>query len=205
VLLAFVVIVVWQGFDKARSNVDDEANCVIDLVRDAYGLPDEFRQRVIALAGDYVEGVVEDEWRSMAQGKRAPRVQSAARDLVKLYASYEPKTESEKVFYAESVHKLNELLELRNLRIGASKSGLHGVLWLVLIIGGAATVAFPLFFGSENLRSQIIMTSLLSVVIALILFLILAYDYPFTGDISIKPVAFTEVLKLGREVLWVQG
>lgn len=202
VLLAFVVVIVWQGFDKARTNVDDEANYVIDLVRDASGLSEDFRREVIPLAGEYVRGVIDDEWAAIARGERSPRVQETAKRLVELYASYEPKTESEKVFYAESVHKLNDMLELRHLRVVASKNGLHDVLWLVLLIGAAVTISFPLFFGSENLRSQILMTSLLSIVIALILFLILAYDYPFTGDVRITPAAFQEALQLGKEIFW---
>jgi hypothetical protein len=202
VLLAFVVIVVWQGYDKAQDNVYAEANCVIDLARDAVGLPQDFRHEVVQLAGEYLELVVNDEWKTLARGERSMNLQRTAKGLVEAYASYEPKTETEKAFYSASVNKLNELLALRNLRISSSKSGLHGVLWMVLVIGGMATIAFPLFFGSENPRSQMIMTSLLATVISLILFLILAYDYPFTGDSRIRPVAFEDALKLGRAAFW---
>jgi hypothetical protein len=42
-------------------------------------------------------------------------------------------------------------------------------------------------FGTKNLVPHIIMTSFLSAMIALTLFTIIALDYPFTGNISIKP------------------
>jgi hypothetical protein len=39
------------------------------------------------------------------------------------------------------------------------------------------------------------MTTLLSVLLALILFTILVFDFPFTGDVSISPKAFSDMLK----------
>jgi hypothetical protein len=38
------------------------------------------------------------------------------------------------------------------------------------------------------------MTSIISILLALILFTILAFDFPFTGDVSISPKPFSEML-----------
>ena len=106
------------------------------------------------------------------------------------YSSYEPKTESEKIFLAESVRKLNDAGELRRLRIADSRTGIHPILWLILLTGGVITISFTFFFGAENLLAQIMMASMLAVVIGLILFTILLLDFPFTGGLNIPSDAF---------------
>ena len=59
---------------------------------------------------------------------------------------------------------------------------------------GIITVIFSFFFGSENLKAQLIMTTLLAVLIVLILFTILIMDFPFSGDMAVSPDAFKQVL-----------
>src|SRR5689334_5976049 len=53
VLLAFVVFVVWQQFNDARSSVEREASEVVDLFRTVQGLPNEIRDGVHARLHDY--------------------------------------------------------------------------------------------------------------------------------------------------------
>jgi hypothetical protein len=51
-----------------------------------------------------------------------------------------------------------------------------------------------MLFGTENVIPHLIMVSLLAAMIAISLFTIIAMDYPFTGDISIAPDVFTNML-----------
>src|SRR5690242_5567668 len=66
VLLAFVVVVVWGQFNEGRSYVDREANALIDLHRTASGLPAHSRTIIQNSLRDYVDAVLRDEWRAMA-------------------------------------------------------------------------------------------------------------------------------------------
>ena len=195
VLIAFVVVVAWQGFDKASLNTEMEANFLTDLMRDSGALSRPFAQQVRALVDDYVKAVVNEEWKTIAQGKPSAHVQDVVNKLGTLYSSYAPATVTEEVFFRESVHKLNELSELRRQRLVDAKSGLHPVLWFVLIIGGIGTIVFTFFFGAEDVRAQILMTSILAALIALILLTIMVFDFPFTGDVNVSPDAFTQMIK----------
>jgi hypothetical protein len=51
-----------------------------------------------------------------------------------------------------------------------------------------------MLFGTENIIPHLIMVSLLAAMIAIILFTVISMDYPFTGDISITPDVFTNIL-----------
>ncbi|MCL5038130.1 MAG: DUF4239 domain-containing protein [Chloroflexi bacterium] len=201
VLLAFSVIIVWETFDKSASNVNLEAAYLMDVFRDAQGLPQpfrtEFRKRLI----HYTEVIAEDEWDTMQRGERSPRTIRAITNLWVYLCNFEPETAAEKVLFQDAVVRLNDSFKLANQRIFECKRGLNSVLWFVLIFGGAITVSFTYFFGMENLKAQIIMTSLLTSIIALILFTILIFDYPFTGDLRASPEPFFYILNIFKHIV----
>lgn len=195
VLVAFVVVTVWQSFDKATSNTDKEANCLVSLYRDCESFSEPSKQQIRALLNEYAKKVTSDEWPLLPKGQASPRVQEIINKLSILYSNYLPKAITDQIFFEESVGKFNGLCELRRERLIDSKHGIHPILWFVLIIGAIVTIGFTFFFGSENLRAQITMTILLAALIAIILFTILAFDFPFTGDVTISSEPFKEMLK----------
>lgn len=194
VLLAFVVVLVWQNYDKSRVNVEREANCLVDIYNDVECFPKEFRDSVRASIREYADTVVNEEWKMLASGHSSPGARHIIKKLGKLFSEYWPTTDTERIFFAESVRKLNDLMELRRMRILDSKTGVEPVLWFVLIAGAVVTISFTFFFGSENLMAQILMSTLLALLISLIVLTIFLFDFPFTGDVSIKPTAFQEAL-----------
>jgi hypothetical protein len=194
VLLAFIVVVTWQDFDKAQDVTVNEANCIAALYRDSTPLPAEFRAELKSELTNYVKAIINEEWQMMAKGKRSASVQKIQEELWELYSGYQPKNETQKIFFAESVKKLNQAAEMRRQRIVYASTGIHPILYFVLIIGSFITIAFTMLFGTENIIPHLIMVSLLAAMIAITLFSVIAMDYPFTGDISINPDAFINML-----------
>ena len=194
VVLAFIVIVAWENFDRIDSNVSKEANCYADLSRDANALTEPFRSQAKEAIGVYVKAVVEEEWPMLASGSRSSHTHDLFTRIWDLYLSYEPETQREEIFFTASVQKLNEAGELRTQRIMDSRSHIHTILWAVLLAGGAIIIIFSYFLISEKLRVQIVMTALFSAIIALILFTILMLDFPFASHMGIKPDAFQPIL-----------
>ena len=194
VLLAFAIVIVWQDFDKTQNDVILEANYYGDIYRDSVGMPEPFRSQLTSAMDDYINAIINDEWKLLAVGQRSMIVQEKSDQIWKMYGDFEPKTDKEKIFLAEILNRANAAGELRRQRIADASTGIHPVLWFVLLFGGIITVAFTFFFGSENLGAQLIMTTLLAVLIVLILFTILIMDFPFSGDLIIPPDAFKLVL-----------
>ena len=186
VMLAFVLIIVWQDFDRAQNNAVREANDFAQIYRDASLLPEPFRSQFLEANGNYLKAVIKYEWPQMQRGERSLEAQAEADKVWAVTAGFEPKTERDKIFFSEMLTKMNDAVELRRQRIQDAASGLHPALWFVLLFGGIITVAFTFFFGSENLYAQLIMTTLLAVLIVLIIFTILLMDFPFSGDLSIS-------------------
>jgi hypothetical protein len=194
VILAFIVVITWQDFDKAQDVTVSEANCIAALYRDSTPFPAEFRAELKKELKNYVTAVVNEEWRTMVQGRRSANAQKAKEKLWELYGGFQPKNETQKIFFEESVKKMNEASEMRRQRIFYASTGIHPILYFVLIAGSFITIAFTMLFGTEKIIPHLTMVSFLAVMIAIILFTIIAMDYPFTGDIGIKPDVFKNIL-----------
>ena len=80
------------------------------------------------------------------------------------------------------------------MRLNLADGILPDMIWLVLFIGAALTVGFTFFFGLENLRVQMLMTGMLSLLIFLALFVALSIDHPFTGAAAVEPTSIERVL-----------
>src|SRR4028118_1992063 len=73
VLLALVVIAVWEDFGSARETVEGEANATAEIFWLAHRLPEPERHRVQELARPYAEEVVAEGGPRLRAG-HAPRV-----------------------------------------------------------------------------------------------------------------------------------
>ena len=195
VLLAFVVVISWQSFDKAETHAITEANCLVDLYKSSAVFAQPFQSDAQSLIKEYVHVVINEEWTSLGRGEESTKARSVLQNIWTLYTGYKLKTEEEKIFLAESLRKLDDLRETRRLRIIDSRTGVHPVLWFVLIIGGIMTISFTFFFGSDKFINHAITASILSVVIALILLTILSFSFPYTGSVRIEPEAFQQALE----------
>jgi hypothetical protein len=193
VLLAFVAIVVWQQHTRARTGVEQEANQLGDLYRDARAFPEGVRVRLQHQIRTYVRVVVEKEWPAMANGEASPEAWEAYNKLWLAYQQFQPRNAYENAWYTESLNRLNQLGDHRRLRLLANRSAVPGIMWVVLLGTGVITIGFSAFFGTETLWAYALMVAALAATITLVLFLILALDQPFSGVAAVEPEAFLQV------------
>lgn len=189
VLLAFTVIVVWGDFNTAAAVARREASGLGSVYRDALALRQPEQDRLRALLREYGKQIVLDEWPAMARGGEGARAQQAQEEIWAMVAAFDPKTKREEIFFNQALERFNEISELRRQRLRSAQDSVNGTVWFVLMVGGFVTSCFPFFFGIENAKLQVIMTSALTILIGLSLFLIFEFQYPFTGDLSLEPDA----------------
>lgn len=194
VLLGFTAIIVWEQFDKAQAVVEQEANELADLYRDAQAFPDDVRRELETHLRAYARLVVEKEWPAMVERKSSPETWEEYNQLWRIYHRFRPQHEHEKIWYAQSLTKLNQLGDQRRLRLLSSRSeGVPDVMWVVLLGAGVITIGFSFLFGTRNATAQVLMTSGLAMTIALVLFSIVALEHPFAGITRVEPDAFDQV------------
>jgi hypothetical protein len=131
VLMAFVVIVVWQQWDDAQSKVQQEANALSNLFEEAGVFPEPRRSELRAQFHDYVRTVLFDEWPVLADGRDSLRARDALLRLRETYGSLQFTTTQDSHIYADSIQQLNSVNDLRRLRILASRDSIPLILWAV--------------------------------------------------------------------------
>jgi hypothetical protein len=204
VVVAFVVFVTWSGYDEATKNLQLEASQTLDLFYSAQAFPEplgkDIQQGLIA----YANSVYTDELKRMSSGDISIHSSGILRELLAKFNSIDQNLMPNREVYVESLRRLNNLAEYRQLRIFAGNNTIPSVLWCILLAGGFITVLYTCFFGAKNLQAQYVMTAALTVMISLILLLIYILDHPFTGanKVSVKPFAETLEVMQAQEINW---
>jgi hypothetical protein len=188
VILAFVVIAVWENYDNAKDVADAEANALAVLYRIAAGFPDPHRAAAQAAAVAYAEAVVGEEWPAMAAGTApGPRTTAALNHLYAVYGQPALVAAVNQAQYAASLDLLKDVTANRRKRILQSEGALPPIIWVALVGGGALLVGFAYLFGVERPRSQGAILGALAVTVALLLFVVWALDRPFGGELRVGP------------------
>lgn len=193
IILAFVVVTLWTQLQAADGVVANEASDLAQIVRTVRALPPDQQQRIETAIGDYAHTVVEVQWPLMREGR--PDYAASQTQIDKIYTvlqAYEPKTESQKAFYAQTIERLNDVVAQRRARITQSQQELP--LLLRCLVYGGALVMVPLTFlyGNKNGGVRLLFAGSVAALIGFSLLLVVVLDRPFAGDISVSPDAFKE-------------
>jgi len=195
VLLAFVVIAVWENYGQTQKAVRDEAKAAVDLHRITFALPADAGAEIRTHLLAYTKDVRDHEWLTMAVGEPSETVTRDLDRLSKAILSVNPANWQELALYQEALKLLAGMTDNRYERLDSSDGSVPGVLWFTIIVGGLITLGYPAFFGSTNMVAQILMTASLAVLVAVALLLGIAFDYPFTGDPHISSLPFDRALQ----------
>ncbi|HSF25397.1 MAG TPA: DUF4239 domain-containing protein, partial [Blastocatellia bacterium] len=122
VLLAFIAIVVWQQHTQVQSHVEQEANQLGDLYRNAQVFPEEVRARLQNQIRAYSRIVVEKEGPAMAKGETSLDAWAALNQLWRAYQQVEARNDHEKLWYAKSLDQLDQLGDFRRLRLVSNRA-----------------------------------------------------------------------------------
>ena len=200
VLLGLMLIAVWEKWNAAENITTDETNQLAGILGFAHALPQPEGRHIQELARSYAQVVVEEEWPLMEQGRASPQAWASLDELRGAVLGLDPPTAAQQTPYSQA--RYNEVLEqlhglgdARRERLLAAGEGLPTILWVVLIGGGAITIAFTYLFGLASTVVHTLMVAALAVVLSLSLFSIAALDHPFRGDVRIHPDGFEQVLE----------
>jgi protein-S-isoprenylcysteine O-methyltransferase Ste14 len=194
VVLAFMLIAVWEDYKTAQINVESEAHELAGVYFLASQLPEPQRTHVQDLARMYARVVVEQEWPMMEQGQTNPRADSLLRQLRLELLEFDPSTQGEQVLYEQGLTDLHNAIDARRSRLLEVREGIPSLLWVVLVVGGVITVSFTYLFGLKSNVAHALMVAALTLLICGVLFTIGEFNNPFSGPVEIQPEAFREVL-----------
>ncbi|CAN5149546.1 hypothetical protein BH10CYA1_BH10CYA1_60180 [soil metagenome] len=198
-LLGFMISNAMQRFETARSTVQQEAASLADIFNYAGALQESEKTELRKLCIRYADQIINEEWPLLSKRNVSVSTIRTYRTIWEECTNYKPANQMESNVHQSMLASLVSMSDARRLRIEALHNGLPAALWWVLILGGLATIVFTYFFGAQNTRLQVIMTSMVTLVISLNIYLLYTFDDPFEGDVMIRPAAFETDLMMFRK------
>jgi phosphatidylglycerophosphate synthase len=196
IMLAFVVVISWQEYNKSMDRALREGTEALELFQDLSLYPN---QKQAADASKslilFAELVIKDEYPAMANMKMSPTTERAMNELRNEIRRISPQNRQEQILYTKILKNLENLSKLRQERLADMESSIPGIVWGALIVGAIVTIMFSILLGAEKLWLHSLLISLLAVILATAFYLIIELDYPFMGELSAKPTSYIKMLQ----------
>ncbi|MFI7675653.1 hypothetical protein [Actinophytocola sp. NPDC049390] len=194
VLLAFVLISLFDGVSAAEDGSYAEADSLVATVWAAQELPDS--TGVAARARAYAEEVIEREWPHMRDGTQTDDTGWAALERLRAEVAATPATDDWTVDRKNEANaQLSTVYQQRQERLNtATSGGVNSVVWFALLVGAAMAVALPILFGGPKPATHILIVSILAGTMALLLFATQQLQNPYGGGAQVGPAAFESAL-----------
>jgi Protein of unknown function (DUF4239) len=192
VLLAFVAIGVWERFQVSEARTYDEAGALSTVYRDSEAFPqgEQLRREV----REYTESVIKVEWPLMRSGEEFRLASPLLERVAGTIRSLPVGSARLQNIQAQMLTAVDTALADRDARLTVDSRGINGIIWWVLLIGAVITVGFTYLFGFHRTVMQAAMVGSLSLLVGLVIFLVIALDFPYRGSISVQPEAFRAAL-----------
>ena len=192
-LLAFAIIIGYQGFLSTEASLRQEADDLASIMRDIEFFPEPGASLVGRAVADYAQSVVDDEWEAMARkGEESPVASARFDDVFTAFGAVHPKTEQQIAFYNSSVEKVNSAVGARRARIAAADAGLSMVLLGLIIFSSMVLVFYALMTGSTSFWFHVLGPATMTVVIVASIFVLMDLAYPFSGGVMLRPEDFAK-------------
>ncbi|MBV8489441.1 MAG: DUF4239 domain-containing protein [Candidatus Eremiobacteraeota bacterium] len=190
VLLAFLVIAVWETHGAADDNASEEASTLATLYRQTAGMPSREQRDLRALLREYTVAVVTDEWPVQARtGGRSAKARVLVTDIYAMLGHLNPadRTSPQTV---EFLRTFGVVAADRNRRGLQANQQLPSILWIGLLVGAGIIVAMSFFLYMDVFWPHFVMSGLMTGLILTLLLITFMLNRPFNGPMGIDAGAF---------------
>jgi hypothetical protein len=193
--VAFTAAQVWNDTDRANAAVLREASALSAVVMLAASFPGEPEAQIRRLIRRHIEEAATQEWPMMARRTATLTITPPPlAEALRLALGLETTSRGQENAQREIVTELGDTLDARQQRIIVSLSQVNLVKWLCLAVQAICMPIAIAMVHSDNRRAIAIAMGLFASGVAVSVFLILAHDRPFTGQISLGPDPLLQIL-----------
>ena len=189
-IAALIAVGVWERHSQVEDIVSAEATSISALWRDFGGYPEPERSGTREILRGYTVEIIQEAWPMQAQGKTPSMGVQWMNRLQDQIFAFQPATDSQRIVHAEVLRAFNTLVQHRRERVDCVQGRLPGAFWLLLIPGAAVCTLMLTFFQVGDVRFHALLLTVVSALMAMVLFLIIALDRPFSGMMAIGPDSY---------------
>ena len=196
VIMAFVLISLFDGVSTVRDGSYNEANSLVAVYWASDSLPEPARGQIQQMTRTYTRTVIDQEWPAMRDGRPVggagwgllDRIRAAIDGAV-TSSDWQADRKS------EAASQLWNVYQARQARLtAAGNAGVSAVVWIALVVGSILSILLPYLFDGPKLLTHMVIMASLAGTIALLMFAIYQLQNPFSGGARVEPTAFTSII-----------
>jgi hypothetical protein len=195
-LLAFLMVEAGTRYSNAETYINNEAAAWRALSRLTEEMPKQEADIFRAKLKIYLDAVIRTEWKAMETGEESPLAVAAFEETLNAYFSIDPDTDRQQSLLSLGNQLTAMAVEARTSRLNNNVShDIYNLTWFTMFALVSITVAFSAFFGTNFMRSQLMMGTILAIGLFSNVFLTFLLANPFAGENAVESRPFEEILK----------
>lgn len=195
-LLGFTIVVAWEQFSSAETNVSNEASTLITMYRQTVGMPVDEQAQMRVLLRKYTGAVEGPEWaEAIRSGTGTESARDALNDMYRVLGTEQSDVASSPISQ-KFLDQLGTLASERNQRILDAKPRIPGLLWTGLLFGGVVLLGLGGFMSLGSVKAHLLLLGAVAVLLGMLLFIVFWLDHPFGSELGVTPAPFEQSLSV---------
>lgn len=190
-VLAFVIVAVWEEYESLESCIQSETGKMNNIVTHISTLPDNLRSPIQQSLYNYCDRVMTDEWHM--DGDSLDNQSSAIPSLRLMLLTQSPGSDFHQNIMALVDDDLSMITELRRERLRHNRSQIPDLVWMILKSGTTLLIVFSYFFQLTSLKLKRIYLSFFSGCLAMCMYLTSALDHPFDANMCLSKKPYQDI------------
>jgi hypothetical protein len=200
VVLAFVFLLAFQSFDRARTDASSEAEATSSLFHTAGFFPPATRDDLQGQLVCYARGVISLEWPAMKRGDSSLVVAARVRSIETAFAQGPIAASDDRTSaaYGAWFDDMQQRQDGRQGRLDQAGRFVPKLVWLFLLVGGALVIAFVWLFAdrSERVFAQAALPVGVATIVAAGLVLVAFFDKPYESRAAVTPTSMERIVPM---------
>jgi ABC-type multidrug transport system fused ATPase/permease subunit len=194
IFITFWIATNWSNLGNLKQTTIREANSVAQLYNDVGSLGGSNRHFFEIKIWNYLDLVINDEYKHLAKGEESPKTNAAFRDLVLSIYDYQPLPQlSDELRYNRILEQMTNLSNYRENRLAFLSGNLNGPLLLFFIMMIVVGCFWTGFIYTRSLRFTLFIIMSQNLIMSSSSWLILEMDMPFQGQLRVDKTPFISV------------
>jgi hypothetical protein len=189
-VLAFVVVNLYSGYEDASNNVGAEANSLSSVLTDIHSFPPAARAEVETAVANYVREVRDDEFPRLRDGVDDPHAQAKLNAIIDAFQHFQPRTPAQVEYYHAASEDLDRLATERINRVDAASATIPGPLLGLMILLAVLTLLTTVLLKTRSFGLDVILSLSIAVSVGAGMVTAAILEYPFSGSIAVSSAPF---------------
>jgi F0F1-type ATP synthase assembly protein I len=195
ITIGLIIVGTYDNYEQTEDTTRKEVNKLYMLYKNIELLGDKESAVMLENLREYSKYVIHTEWKLQQKGIMPPLSNKPLNAFEEKLKEYHPKTKKDLTIYRKIIDIYEAYIGLRHYRISIVQDGLPASIYVILIFGLIINILISWLIVNKNKPLEFVVYTLTGLLAGILVFIIIAMDYPFRGEYSVTPEPFEIFLK----------